>query len=167
MTSVAVGARFSHVALNCRNLLETERWYHDALGFERARVVDLGDGAQIVFLALGGTYLELFSGAEGPRGEPSADGPHEPGALRHVAFQVDDIDAVLDRLRRSGVEPEVTLGPLSFDSFIRGWRTVWVKDPDGAVVEISQGYRDEDVPPTCPHPHVQQDTDQQTAGGLT
>lgn len=149
------GARFSHVALNCRDLLATERWYHDAFGFERARVVDLDGGVQIVFVKLGHDYLELFSGAEGPRGEPAADGPHEPGALRHVAFQVDDVDAVLERIGSSGQEPEITLGPLSFDTFIPGWRTVWVKDPDGVVVEITQGYRDDDSPPPCPHPHVQ------------
>lgn len=142
---------FSHVALNCRDLLATERWYHDALGFERARVVDLDGGAQIVFLKLGSAYLELFSGAEGPRGEPSADGPHDPGSLRHLAFQVDDIDPVLAGL---GDTAEVTLGPLSFDTFIPGWRTVWVKDPDGVVVEISQGYRDQESPPPCPHPHT-------------
>ncbi len=47
----------------------------------------------------------------------------------------------------------MTLGPLSFDTFIPGWRTVWVTDPDGIVVEISQGYTDQDSPPPCPGPH--------------
>jgi glyoxylase I family protein len=36
----------------------------------------------------------------------------------------------------------VTLGPLDFDGFIKGWRTVWVSDPDGTIVEISQGHKD-------------------------
>lgn len=40
----------------------------------------------------------------------------------------------------------VSLGPLEFDDFIPGWRTVWVTDPDGVVVEVSQGYRDEEQP---------------------
>ena len=33
---------------------------------------------------------------------------------------------------------------MSFDAFIPGWRTVWVLDPDGVIVEVSQGYRDQD-----------------------
>ena len=46
-----------------------------------------------------------------------------------------------------GTDAVITLGPMSFDAFIPGWRTVWVKDPDGNIVEISQGYVDEVNPP--------------------
>lgn len=38
----------------------------------------------------------------------------------------------------------VTLGPLNFDDLIPGWRSVWVADPNGNIVEISQGYVDQD-----------------------
>ena len=31
---------------------------------------------------------------------------------------------------------------MDFDAFIPGWRTVWVADPDGNIVEISQGFKD-------------------------
>ena len=43
-----------------------------------------------------------------------------------------------------GGDATVTLGPLDFGAFIKGWRTVWVADPDGNVVEISQGFTDEE-----------------------
>ncbi|MHC5828004.1 MAG: VOC family protein, partial [Nostoc sp.] len=59
-------------------------------------------------------------------------------------FQVDDVDA---KLAEIGNDAKVTLGPLNFDSFIPGWRTVWVSDPDGNIVEISQGYVDQENPP--------------------
>lgn len=39
---------------------------------------------------------------------------------------------------------EITAGPVDFGEFIAGWRTVWIRDPDGVVVEVSQGYRDEE-----------------------
>jgi glyoxylase I family protein len=42
-----------------------------------------------------------------------------------------------------GNDAVITLGPLSFDDFIPGWKTVWLKDPEGNIVEISQGYQDE------------------------
>ena len=36
---------------------------------------------------------------------------------------------------------------MGFEDFIPGWRTVWVADPDGNIVEISQGFVDQDHPP--------------------
>ena len=70
----------------------------------------------------------------------TADGPHYPG-WRHIAFKVDDVDATLAAM---GADAKVTLGPLDFDAFIKGWRTVWVADPDGNIVEISQGFTDQE-----------------------
>ena len=57
------------------------------------------------------------------------------------------LDAVLAEL---GPDAHVTLGPLDFSVVIPGWRTVWVSDPAGNIVEISQGYVDEDNPPPLP-----------------
>jgi glyoxylase I family protein len=128
---------FSHVALNCRDLAATEAFYA-RFGFERVRTIPLGESA-IVFLRLGSVLLELFA-AEGSVDAAVGDGPHAAGAVRHIAFQTDDVDAVLAAL---GSDAVVTLGPLDFDAFIPGWRTVWLRDPDGVIVEVSQGYRDE------------------------
>lgn len=138
-----MGMRFSHVALSCADPIATERWYTRHFGFERARVIPLG-AQQIVFLRNAeGVYLELFS-AEGDAPPPAGgDGPHYPG-VRHIAFQVDSVDATLAAL---GEAAQITLGPLDFDAFIPGWRTVWVADPDGNIVEISQGYTDQENPP--------------------
>ena len=130
--------RWSHVGLNCRDQAVTEAFYRDWFGFHRARVIE-ADGTRVVFLRAGDAYLELFGSTAAPR-EPEADGPQNPGVARHLAFQVDDVDEFLARAK--GQVP-VSLGPLAFDEFIAGWRTVWVTDPDGVVVEVSQGYRDQ------------------------
>jgi glyoxylase I family protein len=138
---------FSHVALNCKDMRATEKFYTTHFGFRRARVIPLGE-AQIVFLKAGSVYLELFA-SEGaaPGAAPAPDGPHHPGSFRHIAFQVDNVDQTLAAM---GTEAQVSLGPLNFDDFIPGWRTAWVKDPDGNIVEISQGYTDQkDVPPAA------------------
>jgi glyoxylase I family protein len=135
--------RWSHVGLNCRDQKLTEEFYTRWFGFTRARTVPVGD-AEIVFLRHGEVYLELFAAtaAQGPLG--SADGPTHTGEIRHIAFQTDDVDAFLERL---GDAAQVTLGPLGFDDFICGWRTVWIRDPDGVIVEVSQGFVDEDAEP--------------------
>ncbi|MEU9145656.1 VOC family protein [Streptomyces sp. NPDC048349] len=136
---------WSHVGLNCVDQKTTEEFYTRYFGFTRARVVDLGE-ARIVFLRKGDAYLELFAAgdAEPALGVPPAvaggDGPQAPGRMRHLAFQTDSVDAFLASL---GDAAEVTLGPLDFDDFICGWRTVWVRDPDGVIVEVSQGFEDD------------------------
>lgn len=130
---------WSHVALNCRDQGATENFYRKWFGFERARVVQVGND-QIVFLRQGDAYLELFHVTADALGAAVADGPQSRGIVRHVAFQTDNLDAFLARV---GDAIPISLGPLSFDEFIPGWRSVWLIDPDGVVVEVSQGYRDE------------------------
>lgn len=135
--------KFAHVGLNCRDMEETERYYVKHFGFRRARVVPLGN-AKIVFLKSDKAYLELFA-AEGPEvPDPvKGDGPAAAG-FRHMAFQVADVKA---KLAEMGADAVVTLGPLFFDDFIKGWGAAWIRDPDGRILEISQGYKDEANPP--------------------
>ncbi|MCU0526724.1 MAG: VOC family protein [Elainella sp. Prado103] len=134
---------FSHISLNCRDPIASEQFYTRHFGFHRARFIPLGDRA-IVFLKLGQMYLELFQ-AEGelPVPVPIKDGYAYPG-WRHIAFQVGDVD---EKLAAMGDEAHITLGPLNFDEFIPGWRSVWIADPDGNIIEVSQGYVDPDQPP--------------------
>jgi glyoxylase I family protein len=134
---------FAHVSINCRDPIASEAFYTQYFGFQRARVVPLGD-RQIVFLKLGEAYLELFQAeGESPTSLPVKDGQTYPG-IRHIAFRVDNVDA---KLAKMGEAARITLGPLSFDDFIPGWRSVWIADPDGNIIEISQGYVDQDRPP--------------------
>jgi len=136
---------FAHIAVGCKNPIAVERFYNKYFGFKRARVIPLGGAEQIVFIKSGEVYLELFQAkVEAPVPLPEKDGPQYPG-LRHLAFKVDNIDA---KLAEMGNNAKVTLGPLDFNDIIPGWRTVWIADPEGNIVEISQGYRDEENPPS-------------------
>lgn len=137
--------RWAHVGLTCADLGATEAFYRRHFGFRRARVVPAPDG-EVVFLRSGGVHLELFPAPGSPPGVPEGDGPHRPGAVRHLAFQVDDLEAFL----AAAPGLRVTLGPLAFDEVLPGWRTVWVADPDGVVVEVSQGYTDQQPSPDGP-----------------
>ena len=135
---------FHHMGVVCRDMAATERFYTKHFGFTRARVVPLGEGDQIAFLKSGPLYLELFNATK-PSPAPAAEGPgpEYPG-WRHLAFKVDDVDA---KIAEMGADAKITAGPMDFDAFIPGWRTVWVADPDGNIVEISQGFVDEADPP--------------------
>ncbi|QSQ22894.1 VOC family protein [Pyxidicoccus parkwayensis] len=134
---------FLHLALACGDPLTLEHFYTKHFGFSRARVVSLGE-EQIVFLKSGSLTLELFKARQpSPVLAPEGDGPWYPG-WRHLAFSVDDVDATLAEL---GPDARVTLSPQDFDDFIAGWRSAWVADPEGNIIEISQGYVDEQPPP--------------------
>jgi glyoxylase I family protein len=134
---------FHHMAIACKDPIAIERFYTRHFGFKRARVIPLGD-TQIVFIRSSDAYLELFQAKEpSPHERAKGDGPWYP-EWRHIAFKVDDVDAKLAEMGDAAV---VTLGPFGFDAFIPGWRTVWLSDPEGNIVEVTQGYVDEDSPP--------------------
>jgi glyoxylase I family protein len=134
---------FNHIGLTAKDPIALEKFYTKYFGFQRARVIPLGDDGQIVFIKLGDMYLEIFGTAEDrPTAAPENDGYSYPG-IRHIAFKVDSVD---DKLAEIGDDATITFGPFGFDDFIPGWRTVWVSDPAGNIVEISQGFVDEDNP---------------------
>ena len=131
----------SHVGLACKDPTATEAFYTKYFGFRRVRVIPLGNGEQIVFIKMQDCvfYLELFRAKEeSPLPPPVQDGPWHP-TFRHLAFKVDDVDAKLSEMDDAA---KVTSGPLDFDSVIPGWRTAWIADPDGNIIEISQGFVD-------------------------
>jgi glyoxylase I family protein len=130
--------KFSHVALNCADVAATIAFYGAHFGFAVSRRLPIGEGKEIVFIRRDDVHLELFP--VDVAGDVAAnDGPAIIGTVRHIAFQVENVDATLASM---GSDAKITLGPLDFDAFIPGWRTVWLKDPSGHIVEISQGYTD-------------------------
>jgi glyoxylase I family protein len=139
---------FHHISLNCRDSIALERFYTRHFGFKRARVVQLPDNRQIVFLKGPQVYFELFP-AQGERpvsSEVAPDGPLYPG-VRGISFMVDSIEA---QLKAMGSEAHIAFGPLDFGSFIPGWASVWLTDPEGNIVQVTQGFTDQENPPPPP-----------------
>jgi len=138
--------KFAHMGLNCKDPIAVERFYTKYFGFKRARFIPV-EGGQIVFIKSGQVTFELFSATEeSPIAPPEEDGYKHPG-WRHISFQVDNVDAKLAEL---GDDVKIMLGPFDFDDVIPGWRTVWIADPEGNIVEITQGYVDEENPLPLP-----------------
>lgn len=136
---------FSQVALTCKDAIATEKFYSTYFGFKRARVAKLPDGDQIVFIKMADSafYLEIFQAKEESPVAPATNDGYQYPSVRHLAFKVDSVDQKLAEIG----DVKITLGPLNFDDYIPGWRTAWIADPDGRIVEISQGFADEDNPP--------------------
>jgi glyoxylase I family protein len=136
-----------HISLTCDDPIAVERFYTRHFGFRRARVVDIGQGAQIVFLRGAGTLLELFRAAQ-PNPLKPAEGDGYPwSGVRNFSFEVDDVDR---KIAEMGSDAVVTAGPLSFDAFVAGWRSAWLRDPAGNLIQITKGYTDQENPPPLP-----------------
>jgi glyoxylase I family protein len=137
------GIYFHHISLTCQNPAAVERWYTRHFDFRRARVVPVAE-SQIVFLKGPGLYLELFQATgERPVPPPQGDGYPWP-SVRNISFEVDDVAA---KVAAMGSDADVAVGPLSFEDFIPGWRSVWLRDPEGGLVQLTQGFVDQVNPP--------------------
>ena len=136
-----------HISLTCDDPIAVERFYARHFGFRRVRVVDIGQGAQIVFLRGAGTLLELFRAAQ-PNPLKPADGDGYPWTgVRNFSFEVDDVDRKIEEM---GSDAVVTSRPQGFDDFIPGWRSAWLRDPAGNIIQITKGYTDQENPPPLP-----------------
>jgi methylmalonyl-CoA/ethylmalonyl-CoA epimerase len=95
------GTRIAHIGIAVRDLAEILPFYRDVLGMSETPLDD-ADGARIAGLEAGESLVELLEAA-------SPDSPiakflekRGPG-IHHVCFAVDDLDAALERCRRSGM----------------------------------------------------------------
>jgi len=133
--------QFAHVGMTCSNPRETEQFYCRYFGFRRVRTVDLGS-KQLIFLASADDNfrLELFQATEqSPVPAPGGTGPEWP-ALKHLAFSVPDLDAFL---RQMGDAAVITQSTVDLGNIVPGWKAVWLADPDGRIIEVCQGYTDD------------------------
>jgi glyoxylase I family protein len=110
---------------------ESERSGDDrskALGVPKAKV-------KLAILRAGDARVELIEYVTAA-GRPYDRNNNDTGAM-HIAFQVEDIDAVHQRMLEHGVRftaPPATIpaGPME------GWRWTYFFDPDGVSLEIIQ-----------------------------
>lgn len=145
----------NHVNIVVTDLERSERFYVDVLGFEATRrahlegpwieaVTGLADvRADVVFLEPpgGGPRIELIAYAA-PQGEAAAGhASANTVGLRHIAFSVDDMDAVVARLAAQGVrllsEPTFVPGDVVRHDEGRK-RLCYFHDPDGVLLELAE-----------------------------
>ena len=138
--------RFDHVGITVAQL-DVATAFFVGLGFEiEGRMVMEGEfvdavigipdsRSEIVMLRPpdGGTGLELssFSQPDHEPGSPNAMST-ELG-LRNVMFEVDDLDAILDRLAGEGYRLVGGVG-----QYERIWRMAYVRGPEGIIVALAQ-----------------------------
>lgn len=119
--------RLDHVVLTVRDVARTIEFYERVLGM---RAVTFGEGRRA--LAFGDQKLNLHQA--GREFEPKAAAP-APGAI-DVCFTTDvPLDEVIRHVEACGVTIES--GPVDKTGARARLRSVYLRDPDGNLVEIS------------------------------
>lgn len=122
-------SKIHHTAIICADYEVSKKFYTDVLGLTIVREVYREErDSYKLDLALNGHYIiELFS-FPSPPSRPSRP---EAAGLRHLAFEVADIDETLIFLYNKDIAYE----PLRVDEFT-GSRFTFIADPDGLPIEF-------------------------------
>jgi catechol 2,3-dioxygenase-like lactoylglutathione lyase family enzyme len=146
----------NHLALVCRDMEETVRFYTETLDMPLVKTVELPGGGQHFFFDCGGgSLLAFFWWEDGPPAAPGvasvANFPMKPmtavGSMNHVAFTVDEavLDDYLAKLQAAGVP--ATPSVVNHDESPMGVsremhpgvfvRSVYFTDPNGIMLEFA------------------------------
>jgi glyoxylase I family protein len=130
---------FNHIAFNCWDIAAQEAFYTKHFGFKRSRTFNRGKPDEFFMLKLGSVRLELFSSNR----EKSAamQGGEQLIGFRHLALDVAKLEPIVEALQADGIEPE----PIrELDHVTPGLRILFFRDPEGNIIELMEGYRDEE-----------------------
>lgn len=120
--------RIHHIAIICSDYPVSKHFYTEILGLEVIREVYRQDRHSYKLdLKAGAAQIELFSFPD----PPARVSRPEAAGLRHLAFEVPDIEGVITQLENKGVRTE----PVRLDEFT-GCRFTFFSDPDGLPIEL-------------------------------
>jgi methylmalonyl-CoA/ethylmalonyl-CoA epimerase len=95
--------RVDHVAVVVTDIDEALAFWQDALGLELEHVEELADqDAVVAFLPAGDSEIELVRPISEESGIARYLSKRGPG-VHHICFEVDDIQAALDRLKQNRI----------------------------------------------------------------
>lgn len=121
--------RVHHLAIICSDYPVSKAFYTEILGLKIvSEIYREGRDSYKLDLSVNGNYqIELFSFPDTPKrvSRPEARG------LRHIAFEVDDLNASVAELTKNGVITEAVR-----TDEITGKRFVFFADPDGLPIEL-------------------------------
>ena len=120
--------KIHHVAIICSNYEISKEFYVEKLGFEIIREIYREERQSYKLdLKLGESQIELFSFPNSPK-RPSYP---EACGLRHLAFEVNDIDEAVKELKGKNIQVE----EVRIDEYT-GKKFTFFNDPDGLPLEL-------------------------------
>lgn len=121
--------RIHHISIICSNYKISKKFYTEILGLDIIREVYRPDRESYKLdLSLKGEYvLELFSFPSPPKRKSFP----EAAGLRHLAFEVSNIEKTIEELK----EKEIICEVLRIDEYT-GKKFTFFSDPDGLPIEL-------------------------------
>lgn len=120
--------KIHHVAIIASNYERSKHFYVNILGLEVIREVYREErDSYKLDLKIGDEQIELFSFKNPPK-RPSYP---EACGLRHLAFEVDDIEETVEELKENGIEVE----DIRIDEYTNS-KFTFFEDPDGLPLEL-------------------------------
>ncbi|SDI28104.1 SMU1112c/YaeR family gloxylase I-like metalloprotein [Mucilaginibacter gossypii] len=121
--------RVHHIAIICSDYAKSKRFYTEVLGLKIVREVYREQRQSYKLdLEVGDLYqIELFSFPN----PPARSSRPEAAGLRHLAFEVDDLDEAVAHISSFGVDIE----PIRIDE-TTDKRFTFFADPDGLPLEL-------------------------------
>lgn len=118
-----------HVAIICSDYEKSKHFYVETLGFSIIKETfrEARNSFKLDLRVGGNMQIELFSFPNPPK---RVNNPEACG-LRHLAFAVDNLDAIAAQLQAKGV----ALEKIRLDE-LTGKRFTFFQDPDGLPLEI-------------------------------
>ena len=123
----------AHLCLSAKDLSVARHFYCDVLGLKKqfdfvrkAKEGEEGKDEQVIGFYLqvaGQMFIEIFQ---------NDTIPAEPGAIRHLCLETDDIDQMIQQVRSRGWK----IGEKEMGADF-SWQ-VWLKAPDGVDIEFHQ-----------------------------
>jgi glyoxylase I family protein len=129
----------NHIAFHCRDLAAQEAFYTKHFGFKRSRTFRKGEPGEFFMLKLGSTRLELFPTDPAKTGD--AKGGEQPIGFKHLAFDVPKLEPVIEALKADGIICDEII---ELPDIRPGFRIVFFRDPEGHILELMEGYVDEE-----------------------
>lgn len=121
--------RMHHIAIICSDYERSKHFYTQVLGFEIEQEIHRKERDSFKLdLSLNGQYMiELFSFPKSPERLTRPEGT----GLRHLAFEVDDLEASIEELAKKGVVTEtVRIDEMTNKKF------TFFSDPDDLPIEL-------------------------------
>lgn len=143
--------KFRHIAIIIRSMDAMLPFYQDILGFSIKRDSTINSpefqkgiglpsaSARCVHLGLPDSTIDLELIEFAPPNKRKCENPavNDPG-FRHIALVVNNLEATVDELKQKGVAFHSP--PIRFETprEIRGFRFVYLKDPEGNFIELNE-----------------------------
>ncbi len=122
----------AHIGVIVSDISGSIEFYSELLDFDCYSKAEVGPGGEtkLAFLRCGACEIELVMP---PESQQRKDGP-----VDHIALKVNDIDAMMSRLKSKGIKFETEESQHLPALFENGVKCVFFHGPDGERIELSE-----------------------------